>query len=68
MVVSCVCEAEEGKKAEEGAEDNGDHGSVSAAGLAEGLFNEAVAIKLRHGEEGAAGDVEASISRDRVIS
>ena len=53
MVVGCVCEAEEGEEAEEGAEDDGGHGGVPAVSLAKGVFDEVVAVELGDSKEGA---------------
>ena len=67
MVVGCVCEAEKGEEAEEGAEDNGSHRGVSAVGFTEGFFDEVVTIELRDSKEGAARDVEAGVSKGLLV-
>jgi hypothetical protein len=68
LIVSCVYEAEIGKETEEGAQDYGGYWSVSLIGSAKSLSNKSITIELRDSEEGAAGDVEAGVSTDRIIS
>ena len=68
LVVGCVCKAEESKEAEERAENDGAHRSVSAVGSAKGPFDEAVAVELRDSKKGAARNVEACISVSLSIS
>ena len=67
LIVGCVCEPKECKEAKKRTEDDGSHGGVSAVGSAKAFFDEAVAIELGDGEEGAAGDVETGVPGSRSL-
>lgn len=71
LIVSHVCQEQEGKEAKQRAEHDGSHGGVSSISLTQRLLDESVAIELRNCEQGATGNIKSGVTEQpsvRVIA